>query len=182
MYNNGEDELKMDILHLVDRLEELFNESKAIPLTHKVMIDEDRLLELIDQMRLSIPEEIKNSQQIINQKERVIAQAKEEARRTIEMAKEQSVKLVERDVIVQKAQEMAESIIQKARLETKQINKEADDYAINSLEHLESEAGKILQQIRNGLNVLKNTQNNTNTSKVSQQSEADSINHKDISE
>jgi hypothetical protein len=105
----------MDILHLVDRLEELFNESKSLPLTHKVIVDEERMLELIDQMRLAIPEEIKSSQQIINQKERIIAQANEEARRTIELAKEQSVKLVEKDAIVQKAEVMAENIIQSMR-------------------------------------------------------------------
>ena len=147
----------MDILHLVDRLEELFNESKSIPLTHKVLVDEQRMLELIDQMRLAIPEEIKNSQQIINQKERIFAQANEEAHRTIELAKEQSTKLVEKDMIVQKAEVMAENIIQKARQETKQINYEADSYAVNSLEHLETELGKILVQVRNGLNALKNT-------------------------
>jgi hypothetical protein len=147
----------MDILHLVDRLEELFNESKSIPLTHKVLVDEERMLELIDQMRLAIPEEIKSSQQIINQKERIFAQANEEAHRTIELAKEQSAKLVEKDLIVQKAEVMAENIIQKARQETRQINNEADSYAVNSLEHLETELGKVLVQVRNGLNALKSS-------------------------
>ncbi len=46
----------MDILQLIDRLEELFNESKAIPLTRNVMVDEDRMLDIIDQMRIAIPE------------------------------------------------------------------------------------------------------------------------------
>ena len=128
----------MDILHLVDRLEELFNESKSLPLTHKVMVDEERMLDLIDQMRLAIPEEIKNSQQIINQKERVIAQANEEARRIVDLAKDQAAKLVERDEIVQKAEAMGENIILKAREETKLIKREADNYAVDSLEHLGS--------------------------------------------
>jgi vacuolar-type H+-ATPase subunit H len=171
----------MDILHLVDRLEELFNESKSLPLTRKVIVDEERMLELIDQMRLAIPEEIKSSQQIINQKERIIAQSNEEARRTIELAKEQSTKLVEKDVIVQKAEVMAENIIQRARQETKQINKEADDYAINSLEHLETELGKILVQVRNGLTALKNDnalKERTNPQPVSQMQ----VNHTEQSE
>lgn len=145
----------MDILHLVDRLEELFNESSSVPLTHKVMMDEERLLDLIDQMRLAIPEEIKKSQQIISQKERIIAQAHEEANRSIELAKEQCQKLVERDEIVQKAQVMAEDIINKAKEETNQIKQEADFYAIDSLEHLEIEMTKILAQVRNGIQTLK---------------------------
>ena len=49
----------MDILHLVDRLEELFNDSRSVPFTHSVMVDEERILDIIDQMRVSIPEEIK---------------------------------------------------------------------------------------------------------------------------
>ena len=145
----------MDILHLVDRLEELFNESKSLPFTHKVMVDESRFLDLIDQIRLAIPDEIKSSQQILNQKERIIAQANEEARRTIELAKQQSEKLVEKDAIVQKAEIMADDIKLKAREETKQIFREADDYAINSLEHLEIELTKILNQVRNGIITLK---------------------------
>jgi hypothetical protein len=166
----------MDILHLVDRLEELFNESKSIPLTHKVLVDEERMLELIDQMRLAIPEEIKSSQQIINQKERIFAQANEEAHRTIELAKDQSVKLVEKDMIVQKAEVMAENIIQKARQETKQINYEADSYAVNSLEHLETELGKILVQVRNGLNALKSS-NTTKDQTAAQPLPQSSANH-----
>jgi cell division septum initiation protein DivIVA len=159
----------MDILHLVDRLEELFNESSTVPLTHKVMMDEERLLDLIDQMRLAIPEEIKKSQQIINQKERIIAQAHEEANRTLELSKEQCQKMVERDEIVQKANILAEDIVNKAKNETNQIKQEADFYAIDSLEHLEIELSKVLSQVRNGIQTLKydnnheESQSNTNS-------------------
>jgi len=145
----------MDILHLVDRLEELFNESRSFPLTHKVMVDEERMLDLIDQMRLAIPEEIKKAQQIINQKERIIAQANEEASRTIDLSKEQCQKLVDRDEIVQKASQLAEEIKRKALDETKLIKKEADLYAIESLENLELELSRILSQVRNGIQTLK---------------------------
>ena len=54
----------MDILQLIDRLEELFNDAKAVPFTHNVVIDEDRMLEIIDQMRIVIPDEVKKAQQI----------------------------------------------------------------------------------------------------------------------
>ena len=145
----------MDILHLVDRLEELLNESKPIPLTRKLLVDESRLLDLIDQMRLAIPEEIKSSQQVLNQKERIIAQAHEEARRTIELAQQQSDKLVEKDLISQRAESYADDLKRKAKEETKQIMLEADEYAINSLEHLELELSKILTQVRNGIHTLK---------------------------
>jgi hypothetical protein len=58
----------MDILHLVDRLEELFNNSKPIPLSRNVVVDENSFMDIIDQMRISIPDEIKKAQQVIAQK------------------------------------------------------------------------------------------------------------------
>jgi hypothetical protein len=76
----------MDILHLVDRLEELFNKSRSVWLTRKVMINEDRMLDLIDQMRMAIPEEIKKAQKILNEKDRILAQSQEEANRRITLA------------------------------------------------------------------------------------------------
>ncbi|HEY5156343.1 MAG TPA: hypothetical protein VII93_00065, partial [Anaerolineales bacterium] len=77
----------MDILHLIDRLEELFNNSRPIPLTHNVIVDEDKFLDIIDQMRISVPEEVKKAQQVFSQKDRVMAQAQEEANRTLQLAR-----------------------------------------------------------------------------------------------
>ncbi|HSB00169.1 MAG TPA: hypothetical protein VLE49_05930, partial [Anaerolineales bacterium] len=93
----------MDILHLIDRLEELLNQSRPFPFTHNVMIDEDRMLDIIDQMRVAIPEEIKKAQQVLNQRDRILAQAQEEANRTIAIAREKQDQAVERDSIVQAA-------------------------------------------------------------------------------
>src|SRR5512136_2841451 len=80
----------MDILHLVDRLEELFNKSHAIPLTHSVIVDEDKFLDIIDQMRISIPEEVKKAQEVFSKKDLVIAKAKEEADRTVQLARDRA--------------------------------------------------------------------------------------------
>jgi len=148
----------MDILHLIDRLEELFNDGSALPFMKKVAIDEDKLLDLIDQLRLSIPDEIKKAQAILNQKERVLAQAQEEANRTVTLAKEQASNLVEKDIIVQEARRVADELIRKAQDETKIIKIEADQYAIDSLDHLEIELSKILAQVRNGMISLKEGQ------------------------
>ncbi len=80
----------MDILHLVDRLEEIVNTGKAVPLTRNVIVDTTALMDIIDQMRISIPEEIKKAQQITAQKDRILAQAQEEANRTVALAREKA--------------------------------------------------------------------------------------------
>ena len=97
----------MDILQLIDRLEELFNESKSIPLTRNVMVDEDRMLDIIDQMRIAIPEEVKKAQQLLGQRDRVLAQAQEEANRTLELARQKADQMVGKDMVMQEAQRRA---------------------------------------------------------------------------
>ena len=149
----------MDILHLVDRLEELFNESRSVWLTRKVLINEDRMLDLIDQMRLSIPEEIKQAQQILSQKDRILAQAQESANRMTELAREKSIQMVERDSIVQAAQVQAGEIKSKTIEDTKIIKKEADDYSMKTLINLEVKLERIIAEVRNGIQTLEQEQN-----------------------
>lgn len=145
----------MDILHLVDRLEELFfNESRSIWLTHSVIVNEDRVLDIIDQMRVSIPEEIKKAQQIVAQRDRILAQAQEEATRTLTMAREKSDQLVERDGIADAARVRAEQIQEQARLEGEKTKREADEYVLQTLTKLEAEMERSLTQIRNGIRTL----------------------------
>ncbi len=144
----------MDILHLVDRLEELFNESRPIPLTHNVIVDEDRFLDIIDQMRISIPEEVKKAQQVFSQKDRVVAQAQEEANRTLTLAREKADQLVEKDSVAQDAQRRASQILDQARLEAENIKAGADQYSMEALMNLEVELDRILNQVRNGIQML----------------------------
>ena len=141
----------MDILHLVDRLEEIFNAGTALPLTHKLMVDEDRVLEIIDQMRVSIPEEVKKSQQVLAQRDRILAQAQEEATRTVQLAKEKGEQLVGREALVQAAQSKSEQLMQAARADAEAIRAEADDYTLDVLTKLEAELVKSLTQARNGI-------------------------------
>ena len=148
----------MDILQLIDRLEELFNESKNIPLTRNVMVDEDRMLDIIDQMRITIPEEVKKAQQLLGQRDRVLAQAQEEANRTIELARQKSEELITKDTVAQDARRRADQIIAQSRVEAENIRADADDYAMNSLLQLESELERITNQVANGIRLLKDEQ------------------------
>jgi hypothetical protein len=146
----------MDILHLVDRLEEILNQARPFPFTHNVIVDEDRILDIIDQMRVAIPEEVKKSQQLLAQRDRLLAQAQEEANRTLAIAREKSEQLVERDAIVQAAQARAEQIVAQAHGDVESTKHEADDYAVETLTRLEMELDRYLTQVRNGIRTLQN--------------------------
>ena len=146
----------MDILHLVDRLEELFNESRPIPLTHNVIVDEDRMLDLIDQMRVAIPEEVKKAQQVLSQRDRIMAQSQEEANRTLSLAREKSEGLVDQSAIVEAARIRVKEIEAEALREAERTRREADNYVIESLSSLEMQLERSLNQARNGILALKN--------------------------
>jgi hypothetical protein len=148
----------MDILHLIDRLEELFNESRAIPFTHNVVVDEEKMLDLIDQMRVAIPEEMKKAQQVMTQHDRILAQAQEEANRTLTLAREKGEQLLERDSIVQNAQSFAEQRATDIITDADKTRIEADHYVIETLTHLELELERYLNQVRNGIQSVQETQ------------------------
>lgn len=144
----------MDILQLIDRLEELFNEGKAIPFTHNVAVDEDRMLDIIDQMRIAIPEEVKKAQQLLSQRDRVMAQAQEEANRTLQLAREKADGVISKDNIVLEAQRRAEQIVAQARADADATRRDADDYVIESLQRLQDELERFLNQVHNGIRTL----------------------------
>lgn len=144
----------MDILHLVDRLEELITDSRQVWFTHNVIVDEERFLDIIDQMRVSIPEEIKKSQQVMAQRDRILAQAKEEADRTLALAREKSELLIGKDAISQAAEARAEQIIEQARNEANITRQEADEYVLETLKKLEAELDKVMNQVKNGIRTV----------------------------
>lgn len=144
----------MDILQLIDRLEELFNEGKAIPFTHNVAVDEDRMLDIIDQMRIAIPEEVKKAQQLLSQRDRVMAQAQEEANRTLQLARDKADSIISKDNIVLEAQRRAEQIVAQARADADATRRDADDYVIETLQRLQSELERYLTQVHNGIRTL----------------------------
>jgi len=148
----------MDILQLIDRLEELFNDAKAVPFTHNVVIDEDRMLEIIDQMRIVIPDEVKKAQQILGQRDRFLAQAQEEADRTIALAREKAEQMAMKDNIVLEAQRRAEQILSQARSDAEATRRDADDYIVETLMNLQGEVEKTLNQIQNGIRAVQEEQ------------------------
>ena len=158
----------MDILQLIDRLEELFNESKTIPLTRNVMVDEDRMLDIIDQMRIAIPEEVKKAQQLLGQRDRVLAQAQEEANRTLEIARQKADQMVAKDMVMVEAQRRAEQILAQARTDGEGVRADADDYVMDSLQQLQAELERISNQVSNGIRTVQEEQARRAPSSASQ--------------
>lgn len=142
----------MDIQHLVDRLEDLIDEGRHMPFSKFTMIDEERALEIIDQMRISIPEEIEKAARILAQRDRVLAQANEEAARILQQARVKGESMLEQDVSVQAAQNHAANVIEEGRQQAAKIMADADNYVLHVLGSLEQQLQRNLNTVRNGIN------------------------------
>ncbi len=141
----------MDILHLIDRLEALLNEGSHPPLTKKVLIEEQRAWEIIDQMRIAIPEEVKKAKRINQERDRIIAQANEEGARIVELAKEEADRLTGENEVTKAAQTRANTIVERAQREAEALKLDADDYTLQVLGKLDEDLTKAASIVRNGL-------------------------------
>lgn len=147
----------MDIQHLVDRLEDLVDEGRHMPFSKYTLVDEERALEIIDQMRISIPEEIEKASRVLATRDRIMAQANEEAARVVQIARQRSEHLLDQEVSVQAAQNRAANIIEQARQEAEALIAEADGYVLEVLTQLEQDLLKTLTVVRNGIQEVKQT-------------------------
>ncbi len=142
----------MEIQHLVDQLETALNDSKRVPMSAYLLVNEDSVYNLIDQLRVAIPEEIKRAGRVEAERDRILAQAKEEGDRIRELARQEAGDLVERDRVVISAQDRADNILEHARQDSDVLVQDADAYVINVLSKLEDDLLNSLAVVRNGLN------------------------------
>src|SRR6266480_6496440 len=104
----------MDILYLVDRLENLIASSHRIPLTNQIRIKEVDILNIVDQMRTSIPEEIKQARRVVQEKERILAQAQADASSLLARAREETERVMQREGLLRAAEERSQELVHKA--------------------------------------------------------------------
>ena len=142
----------MEIQHLVDQLETALNDSKRVPMSAYLLVNEDSVYNLIDQLRVAIPEEIKRAGRVEAERDRILAQAKEEGDRIRELARQEAGDLVERDRVVISAQDRADNILDRARHDSDMLVQDADAYVVGVLSKLEDDLLNSLAVVRNGLN------------------------------
>ncbi|AEG14838.1 hypothetical protein Desku_1255 [Desulfofundulus kuznetsovii DSM 6115] len=140
----------MELFHILNEMEEMIENSPRIPMTRRVMVDEDRLLDYLDRIRTTLPEELRQARWLLQEREKVLADTRKEAGRLLEDAQKQLEKRAEESEVVKKAQAMADEIVHKAEQVAREIKQGAREYADEILGGLEEELDKIMTQIRNG--------------------------------
>ena len=130
----------MEILELIDKLEAIAGTAKKVPMTGRTMIDAEKLLGLIDQMRLAVPKNVQEAQEVLDRREQVLEQTKLDARRIKVVAENESRALVDEseltksaktkaDALIREAEEKRDKIIAAIEAEVRQRSAGADQYA-----------------------------------------------------
>lgn len=155
----------IDIINIIDRLESLIDTSKNVPMGTSLMVDKKRVMELVDQLRLSIPEEIRAAEEVLAQKDQILGTAQTDARRAKAMAEDEfRDRLNNNELVAQaeqraaqmtrEAEERAARMLHQAETESQARRTDADAYALRSLRALETQLAEVLGSVRKGVEVL----------------------------
>jgi vacuolar-type H+-ATPase subunit H len=140
----------MDVLELIGRLNDLVHEAKHVPLSSEVRVDKEELSDLLDQMRATIPEELKEARWIVKERDEMLASAEREAERILGEARERQTQLVVEHHLAGEAELASEDIIDHARAEEREIRLGAEDYADEILSTFEINLSKFIAAIQRG--------------------------------
>lgn len=149
----------MAVKDILDAIENLVVDSRRMPLMNKSLIDETDLIHLVDELRQELPLELQRAEKIMQDKDKILADAKDEANHVVEQAKEYALKLTDENEIVVQAQEKAKTIMQqtqdqekeimsKTMTNAKQLRDDADQYANQVFDHLITNVGSALQVVQ----------------------------------
>ncbi|NLM40062.1 MAG: ATPase [Firmicutes bacterium] len=141
---------RINLVVLLEQLEELVEKAPELPLTGRVLIDADQLLDLIDQIRTSVPEEVRRAEAVSVEKDRVIAEGQQKAERIVAQAEEYAAKLIRESEIHRQAEQEARRIVEEASQRAKEITRGADEYADQVLRNLQEALEKTLSVVTKG--------------------------------
>ena len=145
---------KTGLIELLDRLEGIIEDSKRMPLSNKVLVDAYDVLELLDKIRISLPDEVKKAEELLKGRDAVIAEATREAESLRGSASEYLKSMVSEEEIVKAAEIESTRILDQAQRDAEDIRKGASQYAAEVLLKLDENLDRALQVIRRGVEEL----------------------------
>lgn len=170
--------IEIDILHLIDRLEEMVGEGVKLPIGGRVAVDRRRLLDLVDQMRVAVPPQLREAQQVLAERDEVLAGAREEAQLMLARTQQEVEERLTQTEIVKAAQTRSDELLVEAKAQTETLIREtqeqvqarlaeaesmasqqmdeADHYALEMLKKLETQLTTFLGSVRAGIDSMEN--------------------------
>lgn len=144
----------MDMLYLLERLEEVLADGKRVPGLHRTLVDEEECVAIIDQIRLSLPTELRQARKLTAERDALLEQAQARSDQIMKAAEEEARERARDHVIARQAEARAEEVLARADRQADQIRHEADDYACRVLMDLQRRLDGLMLTVQSGLHSL----------------------------
>jgi vacuolar-type H+-ATPase subunit H len=148
----------MKVDELLDRMEYLIQNARHVPLSTQIMLNEDEMMELIDQIRFNLPDEIKQANWTVAEQQRIVTEAHAEAARIMSRANERAEETASEHEILRRAERHSSQVVKDAQAKGEQIVRESEAYALEQLKQLEAHLGRTLATVRRGVEALQANQ------------------------
>ena len=145
----------MEIFTLLETLEEMLENSKSIPFSTKGIINKEEMLEIIKEIRLKLPDELKQAKWVKEERQRILVEAQKEADDIVKEAENRIISMIDEHEITRKAYEQKAEIIETANEMSREISKGTKDYADSILQNIETALENALETIKNNRSELK---------------------------
>ena len=139
-------------------MEYLIQNARHVPLSTNIMLSEDEMMELIDQIRFNLPDEIKQANWTVSEQQRIITEAHAEAARTMSRANERAEESASEHEILRRAERHASQVVKDAQARSDQIVRDGEKYALEQLKQLEAHLTRTLGTVRRGVEALQSNQ------------------------
>ena len=145
----------MEIFTLLETLEEIIEKSKNLPFTNKSVIDKEEFLEIIKEIRLKLPDELKQAKWIKEERQRILLEAQKEADELVKEAENRIISMIDEHEITRKAYEQKAEIIETANEMAREISNGTKEHADKLLAEIETLLENELKTIQNNRKELK---------------------------
>ena len=137
----------MEIMEIIDMMEETIEKSTVVPLSGKIVVDKEDLLDYIQEMRLVFPDEVKEAKWVKEERERILAEAQSRSDTMIKNAEEKVVQMIDEHEITKEAVEQANQMVNDAQTKAMEIKTDCDQYADDILNDIEKRLDMLLRKV-----------------------------------
>ena len=153
----------MNVSSLLDELDEMIDSAWNMPLSGgKALVDAERVREIVDKIRSSLPQEIRQAKAIVSDRSQIIADAKREAETVVRVAEERARVMVNQDEIVRQAQARGSELLSQSQTKAREIRRAANEYVDDLMKRTDEQMTANLAELRKTRLNLKASQRSGN--------------------
>lgn len=146
----------MDIMEIIELMEETIDKAPTVPLSGKILLDKEDILDYIQEMRLSYPDEVKEAKWVKEERQRIISEAESRADSMVKAAEAKMIQMVEENEITKQAQEYATQLVEDAKAQSTKLITDSDQYADDILGDVERRLEMLLKKVTDDRNYFHN--------------------------